>query len=547
MEETPRTGWIRHGATTWRDYLVFNTDHKVIGIQYLVMTFAYYLIGGLLAMLIRIQLIRPHNSFISPDVFDELFSSHGTIMIFLWVIPAFTGLANYMLPLMLGAQDMAFPKLNALGFWLLVPGGILQLLSLVVGGNAAGWSAYAPLNIQTGVGQTLWALGLEFVGFSSIFGAINFLVTIFAMRAPSMKLMHMPLFAWGMLATGLQVIVGTPVLAAILAILLIDRLAGTQFLRATGDPLLWQNLFWFYSHPAVYIMILPGFGLISEVIPPLVRKPIFSYAMVAISSVAIAFFGFGVWAHHMFTSGMNPLLRIPFMINSMIIAVPTGIKIFSWLATLWGGKLRFETPLLFALGFISLFVLGGLTGVFLASVPIDIHVDDTYFIVAHLHYVLFGGSVMCLYAGLYYWFPKITGRLFNETLGRLHFWMTYIGFTVTFLVMHEMGLRGMPRRVATFGPEFAVGNLVASLGAFLLAASIIPFLINAIVSCRKGELAGNNPWRALTLEWTLSSPPPMHYFEVPPVVTSAPYGYGETPKPQSVATLEGKDKGAQSL
>ena len=523
---TQQRGWMRHGATSWRDYFTFNTDHKVIGIQYIVTNFIFFMIGGLMAEFIRAQLMRPGNNVVSAGIYNELFSLHGTIMIFLWVVPVFTGIANYVIPLMIGANDMAFPKLNALSYWLLLTGGILMLVSFFVGGAATGWSAYPPLSETTGAGQTIWAVALEFIGFSSIFAAINLLVTIFNMRAPGMTLMRMPLFAWGMIATSIIVVLGTPVLAGALALMIFDRVLGTQFFKASGDPLMWQNLFWFYSHPAVYIMILPGFGIISEVLPVFSRKPIFGYKMIAFSSMAIAIFGFLVWAHHMFSSGMNPLLRIPFMITSMIIAVPTGVKIFSWLGTIWGGKLRFTSAMLFALAFISMFVIGGISGIFLASIPIDIHVNDTYFVVAHLHYVLFGGSVMAIYAGLYYWYPKITGRLLDETWGKIHFWMTLIGFNITFLPMHVLGLEGMPRRVVTYAPEFALGNLIASLGAFLLGAGTLPFVFNAIVSLWRGKVAGDNPWRALTLEWTLSSPPPIHNFPQTPVVDSDPYGYG---------------------
>jgi cytochrome c oxidase subunit 1 len=311
--------------------------------------------------------------------------------------------------------------------------------------------------------------------------------------------------------------------------LTVERLLGANFFSGGvgGDPLMWQNLFWFYSHPAVYIMILPGFGIISEVIPVFSRKPIFGYKLIAFSSLAIAIFGFLVWAHHMFTSGMDPFLRVPFMVTSMIIAVPTGVKIFSWLATIWGGKIQFTTSMMFALAFISMFVIGGISGIFLAAVPIDIHVQDTYFVVAHLHYVLFGGSVMAIYAGLYYWYPKITGRMLNERWGQLHFWMNLIGFNITFLPLHLVGLQGMPRRVADYSPEFMLWNLVSTLGSFLLAASTLPFLWNAVWSAFKGKPAGNNPWRSLTLEWTVSSPPPIHNYPTPPVVTSDPYGYGE--------------------
>ena len=522
-------GWMRHGGRKFSDYFVFNTDHKVIGIQYMVVAFIFFIIGGLMAEAMRTELALPETQFVSGSSYNQLFTLHGTIMIFLWIIPAFVGLANYAVPLMLGANDMAFPRLNAFSFWLTIPGAILLIGSFFVGGAESGWTAYPPLSLQTPAGQTMWAIALQFIGFASIFGAINFLVTIFNMRAPGMTLMRLPLLAWAMVSTSIIIILGTPVLSAALAMLTVERLLGATFFSGGigGDPLMWQNLFWFYSHPAVYIMILPGFGIISEVIPVFSRKPIFGYKLIAFSGLAIAIFGFLVWAHHMFTSGMDPFLRVPFMITSMIIAVPTGVKIFSWLATMWGGKLRFTTPMMFALAFISMFVIGGISGVFLASVPIDIHVQDTYFVVAHLHYVLFGGSVMAIYAGVYFWYPKITGRMYSERLGKLHFWMTFIGFNITFLPQHVLGLQGMPRRVADYSPEFMLWNLVSTLGSFLLAASTLPFLWTAVVSCFKGKPAGNNPWRSLTLDWTVTSPPPIHNYPMPPVVTSDPYGYGE--------------------
>jgi cytochrome c oxidase subunit 1 len=533
-----RTGFIRHGGRRVSDYLVFNTDHKVIGIQYLVWAFLFFIIGGLLASAIRAELAQPGTQFVGGDTYNQMFTLHGTIMIFLWIIPAFTGLANYVVPLQLGADDMAFPKLNAFSFWLLVPGSILLIASYFVGGASTGWTAYAPLSLQSGTGQTLWAIALQFIGFSTIFSGINFLVTIFNMRCQGMTLMRMPLMAWAMISTSIIQILGTPVLSAALFMLIFSRVLGTNFFAAPpgGDPLLWQNLFWFYSHPAVYIMILPGFGIISEVLPVFSRKPIFGYKLIAFSSLAIAIFGFLVWAHHMFTSGMDPFLRVPFMITSMIIAVPTGVKIFSWLATIWGGKLHFTTSMMFALGFISMFVIGGISGIMLASVPLDIHVQDTYFVVAHLHYVLFGGSVAAIYAGIYYWFPKISGRMLNEKLGQLHFWMNLIGFNITFLPQHSLGLDGMPRRVADYAPEFAGLNMLSSIGALLLAASTLPFLINVAMSLYRGRVAGPNPWRALGLEWTTSSPPPIHNFPTPPVVDDDPYGYGERPIPAPIPT-----------
>ena len=535
------TGLIRHGGRKFSDYLIFNTDHKVIGIQYLVLSFTFFLIGGALAELIRMQLASPTNQVLVGSRYNLVLTLHGTIMIFLWIIPAFTGLGNYVVPLMIGANDMAFPRLNALSFWLLIPGGLLMMASFAVGGAESGWTAYAPLSVTTPVGQTVWAIALQFIGFSTIFGAINFLVTIFNMRIPSMSLTRMPLLAWAVAATSIIIVLGTPVLSGALLMLIAARVFGAQFFTPAGggNPLLWQNLFWFYSHPAVYIMILPGFGIISEVLPAFSRKPIFGYKLIAFSSMAIAIFGFLVWAHHMFTSGMDPFLRVPFMITSMIIAVPTGVKIFSWLGTIWGGKLRFTTSMAFAVAFIAMFVIGGLSGIFLASVPIDIHVQDTYFVVAHLHYVLFGGSVMALFAGIYFWFPKITGRMLDERLGQVHFWLTFLGFNLTFFPQHLAGLQGMPRRVFTYAPEFTALNLMSTIGAFFMAIAILPFLFNALRSLWRGKVAGPNPWRAFGLEWTLSSPPPVHNFPTPPVVDGDPYGYGERPIPSPVGAPAG--------
>jgi cytochrome c oxidase subunit I len=528
-----RRGFVRHGAVSWVDYFTFNTDHKVIGIQYIAFAFFFFILGGLLAMVIRTELALPGQQIVGGNTYNQMFTLHGTFMIFFWIIPVLIGVANYVVPLSLGQQDMAFPRLNALSFWLNIPAAIFMLAAFAVGGAESGWTAYPPLSLQTTSGQTLWAISLQFVGFSSMFGAINFLVTIFNMRAPGMTLTRIPLFAWSVVATAIIILMGTPMLSAALFMLIFSRILGMQFFAATsgGDPLMWQNMFWFYSHPAVYIMILPGFGVISEVLPVFSRKPIFGYKLIAVSSLAIGIFGFLVWAHHMFTSGMDPMLRVPFMITSMIIAVPTGVKIFSWLATIWQGKLRFTTSMMFALAFISMFVIGGLSGIFLASVPIDIHVQDTYFVVAHLHYVLFGGTVHAVYAGMYYWYPKITGRMLNEKLGWLHFWLNFIGFNLAFLPQHTLGLDGMPRRVADYDPAFTTGNMLSTIGAMILAVSTVPFLVNAVYSLIKGPVAGANPWRAFGLEWQTSSPPPIHNFPVPPTVDGDPYGYGERPVP----------------
>jgi cytochrome c oxidase subunit 1 len=512
----------------WRRYFAWNTDHKVIGIQYLVTTFFFFLVGGLIAMLIRFELIQPGVDLVDGTVFNRFLTNHGSTMVFLWVIPVLAGFGNYVLPLQLGAKDMAFPRLNALSYWLLLTGGLIMLGSFFVGASESGWTAYAPLSIEGPDGQSLWAVSIFILGFSSIFGAINFLVTTVTMRAEGVTLWRLPLFVWGMIATSISVVVATPVLTTALVMVALDRMAGTMFFSAAAgaSPVHYQSLFWFYSHPAVYIMVLPAMGIISEVLPVFSRKPIFGYKTIAISSMAISVLGMTVWAHHMFTSGMDPRLRLPFMITSMIIAVPTGVKIFSWLATVWDGKLHLKTPMLFSLGFISMFLIGGIGGIFLAAIPIDIHVHDTYFVVGHLHMVLFGGSVFGIFAGLYYWFPKITGRMYQEWLGKVHFWLTLVGTILTYIPMHLAGLAGMPRRIVDYADEFTDLNVLASIGGFILGIAVLPFIYNVIVSWARGPAAGNNPWRALTLEWQTSSPPPEHNFEHEPRMDHGPYDFG---------------------
>jgi len=517
-------------AQPWWVYFTFSTDHKVIGIQYLVTTFIFYLIGGALAGLIRAELFTPEADVVGFEYYNGVFTIHATVMIFLWIVPALTGgFGNYLIPLMIGARDMAFPKLNAVAFWMIPPGGILLLLSFFVDTPDAGWTSYPPLSLLTGaVGQEIWILSILILGTSSILAAVNFLVTILRMRIPEMTMMDMPLFCWGMLATSILALIATPALAGALILLSFDLLAGTAFFNPTGggDPVVYQHLFWFYSHPAVYIMILPVFGMISEILPVHARRPIFAYKAIAYSSMAICGLGLIVWAHHMFTSGTPNWMRIFFMIATMVIAVPTGIKVFSWLATLWGGKIRYTSAMLFGMGFVSMFVIGGLSGIILSSVPLDIHVHDTYFVVAHLHYVLFGGSVFGIFAGMYHWFPKITGRMYNETLGKIHFALTFIGFNLAFLPMHKLGLEGMPRRVAQYDPQFMTLNQICSIGTLILAISTFPFLYNMIVSWVAGPRASNNPWEALTLEWTTTSPPPVENFASEPILITGPYDYG---------------------
>ncbi|HEV3071491.1 MAG TPA: cytochrome c oxidase subunit I [Solirubrobacteraceae bacterium] len=519
-----------HGAYSWKDYFRINTDHKVIGIQYTVTSFFFLLVGGLLAMLMRAELAQPGAQFVDANTFNGLFSVHASLLIFLFIIPVFAGLANYVLPLMIGAPDMAFPRLNALSYWLLPIAGVMMLSSFLAPGGAFadGWTAYTPLSVDAPVGQDFFTLGVQFAGASSIMTALNFLVTIITMRAPGMSFFRMPLLVWANFATSLLVVIATPFIAASQFFVLLDRALGFNFFNAGhgGDVLMYQHVFWFYSHPAVYIMMLPGFGIVSEVIAVKSRKPIFGYRMMAFSLLAIVLLGFTVWAHHMFTSGMAAWIRIPMALTTAIIAVPTGIKIFSWLATLWRGVLHLDTPMLFALGFLTTFTLGGISGVMLAMVPFDIHVSATYFIVAHIHYVLFGGSLMTIFAGVYYWFPKMTGRMYDERLGKWHFWSTFVFFNLTFGPMHILGLQGMPRRVATYADKFATMNLIISIFSFALGLSTLIFVYNMVTSWRGGPRAAANPWRGMTLEWQVSSPPPIFNFDRVPTVVGGPYEYG---------------------
>src|SRR6187397_3223811 len=511
-----------HGAYSWKDYFRVNTDHKVIGIQYTVTSFFFLFVGGLLAMLMRAELARPGRQFVDANTFNGLFSVHASILIFLFIIPVFAGLANFVLPLMIGAPDMAFPRLNALSYWMLPMAGIMMTASFFAPGGsfATGWTGYAPLSTGAPLGQSFFNLGVQFAGASSIATALNFLVTIITMRAPGMTFWRMPLLVWANLSTSMLVVAATPFIAGVQFMVLFDRALHTNFFQESfgGDVLSYQHIFWFYSHPAVYIMMLPGFGIVSEVISSHSRKPIFGYRLMALSLLGILVLGFSVWAHHMFVAGMADWLRVPMMITTLLIAIPTGIKVFSWIATLWRGRIHLTTPMLFALGFVTMFVIGGLSGIYLGSVPIDIAASDTYFIVAHIHYVLFGGSVFTIYAGVYYWFPKMTGRMYDEGLGRIHFWLSFVFFNLTFGPMHLVGVDGMPRRVADYSDQFSTLNAFISISSFLFGLSFLVFVYNMVTSWARGPIAEANPCHARTLEWQVSSPPPIFNFDEIPQV-----------------------------
>jgi heme/copper-type cytochrome/quinol oxidase subunit 1 len=498
--ETPPRGWLAWLTTT---------DHKKIGILYIATALVFLMLGGVEALIMRLQLAQPNGTLVAPETYNGLVTMHGTTMVFLFVIPLIAGFGNYLIPLMIGARDMAFPKLNALSYWLTLFGGVAFYCSIFFEPPEAGWTMYAPLSDDL---------------YSAAGGVDAWIFLIHLMRAPGMSWGRMPLFVWSILVFSYLLILALPAIAAAVTMLLTDRHFGTSFFDPTGggDPLLWQHLFWFFGHPEVYIMVLPAFGMISEILPVFARKPIFGYKAIAAATVAIAFLGMLVWAHHMFATPTATVVLAFFMLSSFTIAVPTGIKIFNWIATLWRGSIVYKTPLYFAAALPGLFVIGGISGIQLAIFPVDWQLHDSYFVVAHFHYTIFGGGVFGYFAGLYYWWPKMTGRMLSESLGKLSFWLMFVGFNVTFLIQHSAGLSGMPRRVYDYNEELGVTtyNLISTIGAFILATGVVVTVVNIVWSAKRGKKAGNDPWKANTLEWFTSSPPPPNNFDVIPRVRS---------------------------
>ncbi len=528
--ETPADPFV-----DWLHGWVTTVDHKRLGILYLGYALVFLVIGGIEAGIIRIQLIRPHNDFVSPQVFNRMFTMHGTTMIFFVVMPLVFGFANYLIPLMIGARDMAFPRLNAFSFWLMAFGGLLLYFSLVGAnglygaGNApdVGWFAYAPLTSRTfsvGHSTDFWTLGLLVSGFGSIGTAVNILTTILCMRCPGMTLGKMPLLAWlNLVMAGMVVLAVSPLTAAQL-MLLVDRYLGGHFFdtQAGGSAVIWMHFFWVFGHPEVYVLVIPAFAFASEIIPVFSRKAIFGYPVMVAATICIGFIGMSVWAHHMFTVGMSSNANMFFVLSTMAIAVPTGIKIFNWLATMWGGRIEFKTPMLFCIAFLFQFLIAGLTGIMLSAAPFNWQLSASYFVVAHFHYVIVGAIVFAIFGGFYYWFPKMSGKMYSETLGKLHFWLFLIGFHLTFDFMHIPGLLGMPRRIYTYEPGrgWDVWNLIVTVGVFFQALAIVVFVANLLWSYLKGRTAGSDPWDAWTLEWSTPSPPPAYNFAVIPTVKS---------------------------
>jgi cytochrome c oxidase subunit I len=525
-----RTGHPRRRHGLWGEIWSWMTtvDHKRIGILYGATAIFFFIVGGLEAVLIRTQLARPENQFIGPDVYNQLFTMHGTTMVFLVGMPIAVALFNYIVPLQIGARDVAFPRLNALSYWIFLLGALfLNISFFFAAAPNAGWTGYASLTsaqYSPGLNIDFWVLGLQILGVASIAGGVNFVTTIINMRAPGMTLMRMPIFTWMAFITSFLIITALPVLAVALFLLTFDRFWGTNFFIAAqgGDVVLWQHLFWLFGHPEVYILILPGFGIISEVIPTYSRKPLFGYAVMVYSAALIGLLGWGVWAHHMFTVGMGPIADSFFTVSTMIIAIPTGVKIFNWLATMWGGQIRFTTAMLFAIGMLFSFTMGGISGMMHATSPHNLQQHDTYFVVAHFHYVLFGGLIFAVFSGLYHWFPKLTGRFMSERLGKWNFWLTFAGFHLTFFPQHLIGLLGMPRRIFTYYEDvnLATLNFASTLGAYLTMVGVLFLLVNVVRSARRGTPAPENPWGAATLEWATTSPPAGHNFTRIPTIRS---------------------------
>jgi cytochrome c oxidase subunit 1 len=547
-----RRSWKETAVGSW----VTTVDHKRIGIMYMYAAFFFFLVGGMEALLVRTQLAVPNNAVLTPEAYDQVFTMHATTMIFLFVMPMWTGFGNYLVPLMIGARDMAFPRINQLGLWLFIAGGLVLNISFLFGAAPnAGWFSYAPLTeavkscastvpntaqalaqnaaslstqgvpcYSPGPNMTFWIVGLNLLGIASISSGINFIVTILRMRAPGLSINRMPLFSWMTMITSFLLVFAMPSLTVASFLLLLDRTIGTHFYQAAsgGDPLLWQHLFWSFGHPEVYILILPAFGMISEILPVFSGKPIFGYTFVAWSGVAIGFLSFTVWAHHMFAVGLPTIAQAFFATSTTLIAIPTAVKIFNWVATVYGGRIRFTTAMMFGLGFVAMFLIGGLNGAALAVVPFDYQITDSYFVVSHIHYVLFGGAVMGMFGGFFYWFPKFSGRMLDERLGKFQFWCFLIGLNLAFFPMHIMGLMGMPRRQYTYpsGLGWDQLNLASTIGAFILAIGVLAFVINGIITLRKPADAPNDPWDAFTLEWATTSPPPAYNFDTIPVVRS---------------------------